>query len=333
MINFGIIGAGWRSEFYIRIAQLMPDKFKATGIYIRNTEKAREFSEKYTVKIFTKLDDLLKTNSDFFVSCVNKYSICNEIELLCNMGNAVLSETPIGTSISQIENFKKRIKPEWRIQVSEQYHFLPRNQAFKAIIDSGILGKVHQVQLSCCHDYHAISLIRYFLELNDEMPKITTVTLNDTVTRYNSRTGLTIPAEINSQQKIAILNYRNKTAVYDFSSAQYFSDIRNSRIIIRGTNGEIVNNTCTYLHGTTPIKFDLIRNHCGTNENLDGFYLDSISGNGTVLYKNPFLGARLTDEEIAIATCLTKMYEYLVKGNSFYPLKEAITDSETAFLL
>ena len=46
MVKFEIIGAGWRSEFYLRIAMLLPEKFSVSGIYIRNPEKREEFSKK-----------------------------------------------------------------------------------------------------------------------------------------------------------------------------------------------------------------------------------------------------------------------------------------------
>ena len=47
MIRYGIIGAGWRSEFYLRIAELLPKEFSLSGIYIRNSEKQKEFADKY----------------------------------------------------------------------------------------------------------------------------------------------------------------------------------------------------------------------------------------------------------------------------------------------
>ena len=75
MIKYGIIGAGWRSEFYIRIAKLMPETFSVSGIFIRNPEKRKVFSKKYNVKIFETLEDLLKTDFDFIVSCVSKDNI------------------------------------------------------------------------------------------------------------------------------------------------------------------------------------------------------------------------------------------------------------------
>ncbi|MCQ2735389.1 MAG: Gfo/Idh/MocA family oxidoreductase [Alphaproteobacteria bacterium] len=331
MINFGIIGAGWRSEFYLRIASLVPEKFNITGIYIRNKLKKAEFKNKYNVKICNNLDELIKTKPEFVVSCVNKDGICDMICELCNKGIAVLSETPIGTTPMQIEDFKKKIKPEWTVQVAEQFHFQPRNQAIKAIIDSGNLGEINQVQLSCCHDYHAASLIRFFLDVKDEIPKITSFSFPDKLNVMGGRNGTFEKAEERlSQQKIAVLEYKNKSAIYDFTSEQYFSDIRHSRIIIRGTNGEIINNTCTYLDGVTPVTFDLKRNFCGKNESLDGLYLDSITGNGKILYKNPFYKARLTDEEIAIATCLLKMKDYLLTGTQFYSLYDAITDVKTS---
>lgn len=330
MINFGIIGAGWRSEFYLRIASLVPEEFNVTGIYIRNSEKKKEFSHKYNVKIVDSLDELIMTNPDFVVSCVNKDGICDMIAELANRNIPVLSETPIGKSSEQIESFKKQIKPDWKVQVAEQFHFMPRNQAIKKVINSGIIGEVNYAEISCCHDYHGISLIRFFLGIKDEIPKVTTFSFPDKLNVYNGRNGTFEKAEERiSQQKIAILEYKNKTAVYNFSSEQYFSDIRNSRIVIRGTNGEIINDTVTYLDGTTPISFDLKRNFCGSYENLDGMYLDSIIGNGKILYKNLFTKSRLSDEEIAIATCLVKMKEYLHNNKDFYNLSDAITDTAT----
>jgi len=315
MICYGIIGAGWRAEFYLRIAALVPEKFSVSGIYIRNESKRQEFSKKYNVPIFDNLEALLKTDFDFIVSCVNKDSINETAQILADKGIAVLTETPVTDG-----------SLKGKIQVAEQFHFMPRNQAYKKIIDSGILGDVHQVQLSCCHDYHAASLIRFFLDIKAETPTKTTITLTDKLTRYNCRAGHIEPAMVDSQQKITILDFGNKTAIYDFNFEQYFSDIRSSRIVIRGTNGEIINNICTYLKNGLPHSFEIKRNSFGFEENLDGFSLLNITGNGEVLYTNPFKNARLSDEEIAIATCLTNMKTYCKNNIPFYSTEDAAID-------
>ena len=329
MIKYGIIGAGWRSEFYLRIATLLPDTFKVSGIYIRNPEKQVEFAEKYNVKIVTSLDELLNTDFDFIVSCVNKAGICDTVRELANKNIPVLTETPIGTSIAEIDNFLAEIKPEWRVQVAEQFHFMPRNTAIKSIIESSILGEITQVQLSCCHDYHAASLIKFFLGTGDEMPETSSFTLPDSVNRYNSRAGLlNEPETVTSEEKFVVLRFKDKTAIYDFNYEQYFSDIRRSQILIRGTNGEILNDECTYLKDGLPHSFTLKRNSYGTNESLDGYTLVNITAEGMVLYENPFKGARLSDEEIAIATCILNMKKYLETGLPFYTLIEAANDSK-----
>lgn len=316
MIKYGIVGAGWRSAFYLRIAELLPKEFSVSGIYIRNSEKQKEFADKYNVRICSSLEELLKTDFDFIVSCVNKDNISEMIKTLAAKNIPVLTETPVTDGT-----------PTGRVQVAEQFHFMPRNQAYKRIIESGILGEVHSVRLSCCHDYHAASLIRFFLDTGFEIPEINTISLIDPVTRYNSRAGyLKSPAVIKAEEKIKIFKFKDKTALYDFSFEQYFSDIRSSQITIRGTNGEIVNNTCSYLKDGVPHRFEICRNAYGTEESLDGMCLFNITGNGEVLYTNPFPYSRLSDEEIAIATCLKKMKKYLKVGEEFYPLKHAAID-------
>ena len=172
MITYGIIGAGWRSEFYLRIADLLPNTFRVSGIFIRNKEKQKEFSEKYNVNICVTLEELLKTDFDFIVSCVNKKGICDTVRELSGRNIPLLTETPIGTSPNEIDDFLSDIKPDWLVQVAEQFHFQPRNLAIKAVIDSGILGEVNQVQLSCCHDYHAAALLDFSLIQGMKCPRL-----------------------------------------------------------------------------------------------------------------------------------------------------------------
>ena len=80
----------------------MKEKFSVSGIYIRNTKKREEFSKKYNVNIFDNLEDLLQTDFDFIVSCVNKDSINETAQMLADKGIAVLTETPVTTNIGAL---------------------------------------------------------------------------------------------------------------------------------------------------------------------------------------------------------------------------------------
>ncbi|RYG23273.1 gfo/Idh/MocA family oxidoreductase, partial [bacterium] len=41
MTRFAIVGAGWRTEFFLRIAKALPDQFEVTKVLVRSDEKAK----------------------------------------------------------------------------------------------------------------------------------------------------------------------------------------------------------------------------------------------------------------------------------------------------
>ena len=90
----------------------------------------------------------------------------------------------------------------------------------------------------------------------------------------------------------------------------------------------LLNEPETVLKNGLPHSFNLKRNSYGANESLDGFTLVNITAEGNVVYENPFKGARLSDEEIAIATCLLNMKKYLETEIPFYTLRDAALDSK-----
>ena len=47
MINYVIIGGGWRAEFYLRIAKAIPEKFNVSAICVRNPERRQYIAEKF----------------------------------------------------------------------------------------------------------------------------------------------------------------------------------------------------------------------------------------------------------------------------------------------
>ena len=75
MINFVVIGGGWRAEFYIRIAKALPEIFNLSGVCVRTPKRAEYISQKYNVKISGTIDELLKESFDFVVNCINKEDI------------------------------------------------------------------------------------------------------------------------------------------------------------------------------------------------------------------------------------------------------------------
>ena len=72
----------------------------------------------------------------------------------------------------------------------------------------------------------------------------------------------------------------------------------------------------------------------GYDLDLDGFETDHISLGDTILFRNPYIGLRLNDEEIAISTMLTAMAAWCGgEGAAPYPLADGCQDHLVALAI
>jgi len=71
----------------------------------------------------------------------------------------------------------------------------------------------------------------------------------------------------------------------------------------------------------------LTRRRAGTDLNLEGVDLQHISFEGRVLYRNPFVGARFSEDDLAVAELLAAMGRWTSDdGPPLYPLAEGCQD-------
>jgi predicted dehydrogenase len=328
MIRFGVVGTGWRTDFFLRIAAARPDLFEIVGVVTRDVERAKQTHPDNAVNFITSIDDLLSYQPDFVVTSVPWDVNPGVVTELAQRGVPVLSETPPATSIAEMEALYRLVQGGAMIAVAEQYHLQPHHAARLAFIDSGKLGVVTQAQVSVAHGYHGISLIRRMLGITYENAIISTKRFISPVVMGPGRDGLSEEETITqSEQLIATLDFGDKLAVFDFTPDQYHSYIRGPRILIRGERGELVNDCATYLQDfRTPITVDFQRHEAGQHGNMEGKYLKGIQAGASWLYKNPVAPARLFDDEIAVADCLLKMADYVDGTEPFYSLAEACQD-------
>ena len=318
MITFAIIGGGWGSEFYLRIAKALPEEFTVAGVFVRREEQRSRIQEKYNVKTFTSLDALLQESFDFIVNCTS-YSQVSDISVdLADKGYFVLSETPALKEPSGDHAYEK-------IQVAEQYHQKGTYQAIRKILDSGLIGDVNYINISIGHDYHAMSMIRFLFNDYKEPAKLFDINTKDPMTISHGRGGEMAEKPVsNTSNRIIVFDFGGKTAVYDYNGEQYFSPIRRDRLLIRGTKGEINNSAIRYFDDNGKlIEGEIVLKTAGL---LEGYYNDRIVFFDKVLYNFPFKHARLSEEEIAIANCLMGMKNYIDTGEEFYSYKKAYED-------
>lgn len=335
MVTFGILGGGWRAEFFLRIAQALPERFKITSALVRNPDKAAALAAKFAVKTVPDLDGLLADAPPFVVVSVPWPVTPVMLTELAERGVPALAETPPAPDIDGLEQVAALARGGARLQVAEQYLFQPAHAARLALVASGKLGTVTQAQVSAAHGYHGTSLLRLFLGIGAEPCDIRAMKFTSPLIAGPGRHGPPAEEKIESSaQTIAWLDWGAKLGVFDFTGSQYFSWVRSPRLLVRGERGEINGFTARWLlDHQTPVQVELLRRETGQEGNLEGQYLEGYLAGETWLYRNPHLPGRLSDDEIAIATCLAKMADYADGGPSFYSVAEAAQDHYLGMLI
>ena len=321
--HFIIIGSGWRSLYYVRIAKAMPDILRLDAMYCRTQEKADKMAEEFSIHTTTSIEECVGYKPDFAVVAVNKTSICDVSIEWMDRGITVLSETPAALDMDSLKKLYRYHmsddKTDKKQVVAEQYREYPYNKARINLVNSGVLGDISCLNISIAHEYHGFSLIRAYLGIKPDenytvSGKIYEFPTTQTLTRYDKFTdGRTAP----KKRCVAVFEFESgKVAWYDFDSEQYRSPIRKNMIKVQGVRGELINNELYYLD----------ENNVGRKE--------KIAFGDKIIYE-PVWGLRgLSEDETAIATLMCKTAEYS-RGQALppYSLENALADAYAAILL
>lgn len=336
MISFGIVGTGWRSEFYLRIVRACPDHFRIIGMVTRDPSRPNPLAEQYGVPLFGSLDELVAHERPLFIVTSVPWEVNpGLLAELAEKGIPALSETPPARSLEELLQVWKLVEQGAHIEVAEQYWAQPHHAARIAFAQSGKLGTISQAFVSAAHGYHGISLMRRFLGITFENAAIQARPFHSPLVTSPGRGGV-LPTEeiVNAQQIIATFDFGDRLGLFDFTGEQYFSYIRNQRLMVRGERGEIIDHNAVYLQErTTPIQVSFVRQSAGLNGNLEGNYLKGIQAGESWVYRNPLAPGELSDEEIAVGTCLLHMAESVQGGAACYSLAEACQDRYLDILL
>lgn len=329
-IRFGVIGAGWRSEFFVRIGKALPEIFEITGVMVRNPEKAIAYKEKMDVNVVGTIDELIATGMDYVISSVPKTSVLEILKEFYAKGVPVLCETPpsdIDEELDKVWNLTQEMNG--KIQILEQYLFQPLYGSWLKVIEDGKLGEVQNVNISSLHDYHGLNIIRHFLGTGFEPCTIYGSKHTFNITKTKTRAGDWFDGEVVPLTRVrgTIEFESGKVGFYDFTEAQYHTYIRTRQLNVQGVRGEIDDLEIRYLTDENlPVKTSLNRVDMGIYNNSYWSH-KGIMLNEEYIFRSPFPTARLNDDEIAIATCMLKMRDYINDGTEFYPLKEALQDT------
>jgi predicted dehydrogenase len=328
--RFGVVGTAWRAEYFLRLASLLPDKLRVTGVVGRDRQKTLRFADRWGVPGFGSLSELVvHERPDFVVVAVPRLVAPSIARDTVEMKLPVLCETPPALDLDGLRSLWQAVGASGLVQVAEQYARMPSHASRLALARSGAIGRVTSVQVSSTHVYHAVALMRAFLGAGFGPATVNARVFMAPLVNPLVRDEWTDdPEPKDAKNTIATIDFGGTMGLYDFTTNQWHNQLRSRRIVIRGSAGEISNDEVVRLTGPrTIVRTPLVRRQTGYDLDLDAFDTDHISLGDTILYRNPFPGLRLNDEEIAISSALLAMASWCrAEGPAPYPLAEACQD-------
>ena len=277
------------------------------------------------------MDDLLRhERPGYIVASVPWPTMPDTVREVVAHRMPILAETPPAPDVAGLRSLWSDVGGTGLVQVAEQYLLMPAHAARLAVIRDGAIGAPTSVQVSSTHLYHAVSMIRGLLGVGFEPATVTargfTAPLADPVS-FDGWHGDVDPRP--KQTTLATLDFGAAgMGLYDFTDNQWWNPLRARRIVVRGTTGELVDDALVRLvDAHTVVESHLIRRVTGIDLNLEGSDLDHISFDGRVLWRNPFFGARYSEDDLGVAMLLEQVGAWARgEGPEPYPLAEGLQD-------
>lgn len=315
-LRFIVVGSGWRSLFYWRIAQALPERFELCAMLCRTEEKAEKMHREYGVPVSTSAEQCIALHPDFVVVAVNKASIAAVSTEWLGRGFAVLSETPAALEEDALRALWQLHQQGAKLQVAEQYWLYPTLAKRLAAVRSGALGTPQFARLSVAHGYHAVSLARQFLNAGQQPVRVTGRSWTEKIIETDSRWGAVHNGALveKTLQQHTLEFAGGGTAFLDFNGVQYHSYLRSTHTSVQGERGEVFDDTLRCLDAAgEPV--------CRQLTPLP----DPLAAAAAQ--------AGLNEDETAIACFLDRMQSYLAGGAEVYPLADALQDAYLALLM
>ena len=332
--RFGVVGVGWRAQYYLRLAALLPDRLEVVGIVGRDQERARKSATQWGTPAYDSLAEMVASrHPDFIVGAVPWDATPGVVQAAVDLGLPILCETPPAPDLDGLRSLWQSVGASGLVQVAEQYPLLPSHASRLALARSGAIGQVTSVQVSSTHMYHAVALMRAFLGAGFGPATASARAFVAPLINPLVKDAWTDDDQLHDAKTIiTTIDFGGSMGLYDFTDNQWHNQLRSRRIVIRGSMGEIVNDEVVRLVGPrTIVRSPLVRRQTGYDLDLDAYDTDHISLGDTILYRNPFPTLRFNDEEIAISTMLLTMAAWARgDGEPPYPLADGCQDHMVA---
>jgi predicted dehydrogenase len=328
--TFALIGSGWRARMFLKVAREL-DTIRCGGLVVRTPRRL-------DLPAFTSLDACLRELRVDFVLTATPWPVTPLfIADAVDRGLPVLAETPPAPDLHGLRALWSAVGDSALVQVAEQYPMMPSHAARAALVATGVIGTPTQVQVSSTQQYHAVALIRGLLGAGRGVVAVRATRFTAPLVSPLSRTGWTDDDQAHpTTTTIATLDFGDgRSGVYDFTEQQTRNQLRFRRLTVRGSAGELHDDEVVRMTGpSTLVRTPLVRRQTGYDLDLIGYDTEHITFGSEVLYRNPYPGRRWMDDEIAMATLLERMADWVRgEGPEPYPLAEGAQDQQLALAI
>lgn len=303
-VRFAIVGSGWRSEFHIRMAKAAPDRLQVVAVVTETDAEAQRIAARWGVATVRTIGEALAFKPEFVISAVSWPAMPGIVRELVAAGAKVLAETPPAPELDGLRSLWHDVGASGLVQVGEQYTRMPGHASRLAVTQAGTIGTVTSVEIASTHLYHAVSLVRAFLGVDMDAVVVNARAFTAPLVDPLSFSGwASNPKPGPKTTTIATLDFGGgRMGLYDFVENQWWNPLRARRIVIRGSLGEIVDDSVTRLTSEGPVTSPIVYRRTGVDMNLEGNEVVHASFDGRVVFRNQWVGTNLSEDDIAVAS-------------------------------
>jgi len=332
-IRFVVVGTSKRSDYlYGPLLALLRDEVEFVGIWGRSEEKSKALGEKYGVPWFTDLERMRdKLRPDAAIVSV-QYDANGEMgRRIVELGLHALLETPIAHNLADADAIISTAKARGiTIEVSEQYYRRPCERIKRALIQSGIFGRVNTAYNDFMgHGYHGISLIRSYIGFDISVASVNGARAQFRTAPHYAWIEGASGSRVEDWEH-AVLHFTDgRLGFFHWTSIGYDSSLRWLRSTkFFAEKGMAVGDQLTLLtpDGKDPQPVTLERrfHNVGGMETLNEIVAHT---NPEIVWRNPFRAYYMDDEMIAVADCLMSLVHAIRENTSpEYGAQQARTD-------
>jgi predicted dehydrogenase len=336
--TYAIVGNGWRSGVFLRLAYLLPHLFRVTGVVTRRAEAGEQIERDFGVPTYRTVDELLAAERPQFVIASVPWPITPElIRDLVARDMPVLAETPPAPDLDGLRSLWSDVGSRHLVQIAEQYALMPLHAARVTIAREGLIGTPTAVHVSSTHLYHVVSMIRTILGVGRVPATISSATFHAPLVDPTSPAGWNHDETPKDARTIhSTIDFgAGRMGVYDFTDNQWWNPLRPDHLLVRGSAGEIADETVVRMADSeTPVTSRLERTLTGQGMNYELLDLNHITLDGRVVFRNEYRGASLMDDDIGVAELLARTGEWVRdSAPEPYPLADGIYDHQVGLAI